>query len=102
MTEDAYRLAWSDAYWNARGVGLSTCAAAAAANTAMDDLLEDLGREERLERIGRPGVAWATHYVDGWAVYSHRGLLSTGKDELAARIAVDVLLAILETEIIAP
>lgn len=42
VTEDDFRLAWSDAYWEARDFGISSAAATAAADTATEHLLDQL------------------------------------------------------------
>lgn len=50
-------------------------------------------RLPRAERIGVPGIAWATKYRDGWAVYVPRkGVVAAGLTRTQANERIDAVL----------
>lgn len=45
-----------------------------------------------VERIGTPGVVWATHYANGWTVYTLMGPIKSGLNKADALNMINSLL----------
>jgi hypothetical protein len=58
-----------------------------------------LHSKNEAQRIGMPGLAWATRYTDGWSVYSlDDGFVARGLNEWSATLIVSQILSTIQRE----